>query len=177
MWVWPKLHLWGRFLLTFILADHLPPASPPSISSLQHGVAHRTVQCLGSNFHHWQLELKSWPRLKGKVIAVVYTCPQRNFVHIICTHANTVPTTRIWKPGLHIVPDCSLKRWSRRASATQDSITFVRLCGSLAWSPLMLYLILSKSASLFFSLEWPCCSRFHHNKIFWQCPPERSAVL
>lgn len=151
----------------------------PSVSSLQHTVAHIPGQSTalaeistsgGWSSNPGQGQKEEW-RWWSRPI------PWRNFVHVIHTHANIAHSTRMWKSELRRVPNHSLPHWSSRAAAGQDGVMLAELCGRLAQSPLMLCLVSSKPVSPSFSLALLCHSRFHHNKVFWQHPVEKSPVL
>lgn len=100
----------GRFLLIFVLAE------PFSASPVCSAACTPEVQHLGRGFHRWRLELKPWPRSKGKHDSGGLDSIPRGASSTSSAHAqggthspNTPRCLRIWRSGLGRVSDCSLR--------------------------------------------------------------------
>lgn len=118
IWIWTRLHSRGKILVDFCLGWALL-----SVSSLQCSVACTPeVQHLGRGFHRWRLELKPWPRSKGKHDSGGLDSIPRGASSTSSAHAqggthspNTPRCLRIWRSGLGRVSNCSPRRWSNRS--------------------------------------------------------------
>lgn len=121
IWVWTRLHSWGKILVDFYLGR------TPSLASPVCSTAWRTYQ---DSPVPWQRfpPLTAGAQTLAKVKRKEWwwwsrPTPRRNFVHVIRTHANTAPATRIWKSGLRRAPDRSPQHGCCRSGRRRVSRT------------------------------------------------------